>query len=230
VWCEPKPKPETVKRLVADPVAELLRTHSDDGLFQIVVWWGTLVVRRNGFLRPQDLDELAQAASLLAERLRQVCLPLAEPERFDTELPPPPSSARELPAGFHPGEEWQKRALGVAERHGLVLENPVAYHRAFPSVPVPGTAYIVLRGEIPHVGMGRLVVHRERDAIRPAVVMAAPRSAEPTPPGGESFRDQGVRLESANGLLAVWGISSWSGYSLLDHIEEFCADAGAVIG
>src|SRR5207342_845262 len=50
VWCEPKPDPDTVERLVADPVAGLLHEHSEDGLFQIVVWWGTLVVRRNGFL------------------------------------------------------------------------------------------------------------------------------------------------------------------------------------
>lgn len=231
VWCEPKPDPETVERLVADPVAGLLRAHSDDGLFQVVVWWGTLVVRRNGFLRPEALDELARAASLMAERLREVCVPLAEPRPFDAQLPPPPSDgARDLPAGFHPGEEWRKRALDTAERHGLALENPVAYHRAFPSVPVPGTAYIVLRGEIPHVGPGRLVVHRERDDARAAVVMAAPRGAEPTPAGGLPFREHAARLEVAAGLLAVWSMNSWSGYALLDHLDEFCTSAAAVIG
>jgi hypothetical protein len=229
VWCEPKPDPETVERLVADPVAELLSAHSDDGLFQVVVWWGTLVVRRNGFLRPDALDELARAASLMAERLREVCLPLAEPQPFDAQLPQPPSDFRDLPAGFHPGEEWRKRALETAERHGLALENPVAYHRAFPSVPVPGTAYVVLRGEIPHVGRGRLVVHRERDVARPAVVMAAPSGAEQTPPGGAPFREQAARLEVADGLLAVWSTQSWSGYALLDQIDEFCASAAAVI-
>jgi hypothetical protein len=86
-----KPEPGVVARLVAEPVAGLLRAHTGDGLFQAVVWWGTLVVRRNGFLRsPEELDELGQAASLLARRLRDVCLPLAEPQRFQAELPPPP--------------------------------------------------------------------------------------------------------------------------------------------
>jgi hypothetical protein len=81
---------------------------------------------------------------------------LAEPRAFDSQLPPPPSDPRDLPAGFHPGEEWRKRALEIADRHGLALENPVAYHRAFPSLPVPGTAYVVLRGGDPRtlVGVG----------------------------------------------------------------------------
>jgi hypothetical protein len=107
-------------------------------------------------LRPQDVDELARAASLVAERLREVCVTLAEPRAFDSQLPPPPSDPRDLPAGFHPGEEWRKRALEIADRHGLALENPVAYHRAFPSLPVPGTAYVVLRGGDPRtlVGVG----------------------------------------------------------------------------
>ena len=229
MWCEPKPERETVKGLVAEPVAELLRTHREDGLFQIVVWWGTLVVRRNGFLHPEELDELGQAASLTAKRLREVCGALADPEPFGAELPAPPSSERDLPAGFFPGEVWRKWALETAEEHGLELENPLAYHRAFPSVPVPGTAYVVLRGEIPQVGRGRLVIHRERDAVRPAVLIAAPAGAEPTPPGGLPFPAHSARLEIADGLLAVWSITSWSGHSLLDHIDEFCAAAAAVI-
>lgn len=232
LWCEPKPDQETVERLVAEPVAELLRAHSEDGLFQVVVWWGTLVVRRNGFLRaPGELDELARAASLIAQRLREVGAALAEPQPFDAELPRPLSSeARDLPGGFYPNEMWRKWALETAERHGLALENPVAYHRAFPSLPVPGLAHVVLRGEIPHVGPGRLVVHRERDAARSAVLIAAPAGAQPTPPGGLPFREHNARLEIADGLLAVWSTTSWSGNAMVGDIEAFCAAAAAVIG
>lgn len=65
IWGDPKVEPDVLARLTAEPVAALLREHSEDGLFQIVVWWGTLVVRRNGFLREAgELDELAGAASL----------------------------------------------------------------------------------------------------------------------------------------------------------------------
>ena len=86
-----KPDPDLVKRLVAEPVGGLLRAHSADGLFQAVVWFGTLIVRRNGYLRsPEQLDELARAAGLLARRLREVCGPLAQPQSFDARLPEPP--------------------------------------------------------------------------------------------------------------------------------------------
>jgi hypothetical protein len=62
-----KPDPDVVERLAAEPVAGLLRAHTEDGLFQAVVWCGTLVVRRNGYLRsPEELDEL---------RRRRVCWP-----------------------------------------------------------------------------------------------------------------------------------------------------------
>jgi hypothetical protein len=196
LWCEPKPEPETVQRLVAEPVAGLLREHSGDGLFQAVMWWGTLVVRRNGFLRPDGLDELARAAGVIAERVRAVCGSLAEPKPFETRLPPPPANgARDLPPGFHPGEAWRTRAVEVAERHGLALEDPFAYHRAFPALPVPGTAYLVMRGEVPYVGQGRLAVHRERDAARPAVVTAAPTGWLNPAPGwpGRARRPAGTR-------------------------------------
>ncbi|MEA2473921.1 MAG: hypothetical protein QOE06_1836 [Thermoleophilaceae bacterium] len=231
VWCEPEPDPATVQRLVAEPVATILRQHSEDGLFQFVIWWGTLVTRRNGYLRTAaELDELAQAAGAMAARLREVCGSLAERQPFDAELPRPlTSEARELPAGFYPDEPWRRWALETAERHGLALENPVAFHRAFPSAPVPGNAHIVLRGEIPHVGPGRLVLSRERDALRPAVLIAAPPGAEPTPAGGVPYRDPGARMEVRDGLLAVWSATSWTGTSLQPEVDAFCRSAGALI-
>jgi hypothetical protein len=73
-------------------------------------------------------------------------------------------------------------------------------------------------------------VHRERDAARPAVVIPAPEGAEPTAPGGQVFREQGVRLEIADGLLAVWSITSYTGTSMADYLDAFCASAAAVLG
>ena len=230
VWCEPKPDPTTVEELATDPVGDLLRQHSEDGLFQAVVWWGTLVVRRNGFLNPDELDELARAAATIGRRLRDVCLPLADPKPFVTELPPPQwKQPRSVPAGFHPGEVWRKWALETAERDRLAVENPFAYHGAFPSLPAPGTAYVVLHGDVPEIGAARIAVHREGDDVRAVVLTAAPGGAKPTPPGGIPFPDHAARLEIADGLRAVWGITSWSGYSILDHMDEFRSAAAAVI-
>jgi hypothetical protein len=227
-----QPDPDVVAQLMAEPVAGLLRAHTGDGLFQAVVWWGTLVVRRNGFLRsPEDLDQLAQAASLLAGRLREVCLPLAEPQPFDTRLPQARFRAGfDAPPGFFVDPSWSKWALATAERHALELEDPLAYHRAFPTVPVPGIAQVVLRGTFPVLGVpGRLVLHGERDAVRPAVLMAAPPDAEPTPPGGLAFPEQSARLEIADGLLAVWSTTSWSGGPANFDVDAFCAAADAVL-
>jgi len=228
-----KVDPDVVARLAAEPVAGLLRAHTDDGLFQAVVWYGTLVVRRNGFLRAhEELDELARATSVLAARLREVCLPMAEPKRFDARLPAPPFlEGRAAPRGFLVDSVWCKWAVETAQRHRLELEDPYAYHRAFPSVPVPGIGYMVLRGTIPAVGVpGRLVLHRERNSIRPAVLMAAPPGAQPTPPGGLAFPAHNARLEIAGGLLAVWSTTSWTGNFTDADTDAFCAAAAAVIG
>lgn len=229
-----KPDPEVVERLLAEPVAGLLRAHTDDGLFQAVVWYGTLVVRRNGYLRsPEELDELAQAASLLAGRLREVCLPLADRQWFEATLPAPRPfrTPPEAPPGFFVEVAWCKWAVKTAERYGLELEDPLAYHRAFPSVPVPGTACVVLRGTIPRLGLpGRLLVHREHEVARPAVVIAAPEGAEPTPPGGLVFPEHGVRLEIADGLLAVWSINGYWGSAMAGDLDAFCASAAAALG
>jgi hypothetical protein len=228
-----KPDPDVVARLVAEPVAGLLRAHTGDGLFQAVVWWGTLVVRRNGFLRsPDELDELGRAASLLARRLREVCLPLAERQRFDTALPRPPyRGGFDAPPGFFLEDQWGSWATETADRYGMESEDPLAYHRAFPSMPVPGIACAVLRGTIPRLGIrGRLVVHREREAARPAVVIPAPVGAEPTPPAGRVFREHGVRLEIADGLLAVWSINSYWGSAMAGDLDAFCASVATVLG
>src|SRR5215211_1159355 len=228
-----KPGPEVVARLAAEPVAGLLRAHTEDGLFQAVVWWGTLVVRRNGFLRtPEELDELARAASLFARRLREVCLPLAQPQRFDTGLPSPPyRGGLDAPPGFFVEDQWSRWGKETGDRYRLEPEDPLAYHRAFPSLPVPGIACVVLRGTIPRLGVsGRLVVHREREAARLAVVMAAPPGSEATPPGGRMFREHGVRLEIADGLLAVWSINSYWGSAMAGDLDAFCAAVATVVG
>jgi hypothetical protein len=62
------------------------------------------------------------------------------------------------------------------------------------------------------------------------VVIAAPEGAEPTPPGGLVYREHGVRLEIANGLLAVWSIDGYTGKAIERYLDAFCASAVAVLG
>jgi hypothetical protein len=232
LYASEKPTPEVAARLLAEPVAGLLREHTEDGLFQAVVWWGTLVVRRNGFLRsPEELDELVRAAGLLATRLREVCRPLAKPRPFDTRLPRPPyRGGIDAPPGFFLEDQWARWAKETAGRYRLESEDPLAYHRAFPSVPVPGIAAVVLRGTVPRLGVpGRLVVHRERESARPGVVIPAPPGVEPTPPGGRVVPEHKLRVEVADGLLAAWSIQSYWGSAMAGDVDAFLASAAAAI-
>jgi hypothetical protein len=232
LYARDRPGSDLVARLVGEPVAELLREHTDDGLFQAVVWWGTLVVRRNGFLRSfEELDELERATSLLAGRLREVCLALADRRPFEARLPrPPPRSGLDAPPGFLVEEAWSRWAAEVGARYGLQSEDPLVYHRAFPSLPVPGVACVVLNGTLPRLNVpGRLVVHREREAARPAILLKAPLGIEPTPPGGTAHPEHGVWVEVADGLIAVWSVPSYWGSAMAGDIDAFCSSAAAAV-
>lgn len=231
IWGNPQVEPETVARIFAEPVDALLAGHAEDGLFQAVVWWGTLVVRRNGFLRDSDaLDEHAQATSLLAGRLREVCLAQAEPKPFDVTLPPHCSREFGDPAMvFNLSDQWNLWIRELAARLSLTREDPLAYHRAFPSVPIPGQASVVLRGALAGVGEARFVVHREREARRLALLVAATPGIEPTPPGGVVDRRRGVRLEVSDDLLAVWATGSYWGNAMAGDVDSFLTAATELI-
>jgi hypothetical protein len=229
-WRDPAPDRRVLEDLLAGPVCELLREHTaQDGLFQVIVWFGTLLVRRNGYLRsPEDLDGKARA-SLVADGLRDACARRAVPASFADPLPPVVWREGKPPMPYGMLEAWRSWAHETAARLGLALEDPVAYHQGFPSIPVPGIAHVVLRGQIPGSGEGPLVVHRERDAFRPAVIVADRAGAEPTPPGGIVHPEEGLRVETARDLRAAW-ISSYSGNRVAGDIHAFCAGAGRALG
>lgn len=232
VWGVPKLDPRLIDSLLEGPVTELLRAHSRDGLFQIVVWWGTLVVRRDGYLGgADDLDALAQAAGLLAGRLREACRALADPQPLGVELPPPVWHLPGDPAAvFNPEQMWGRWATATAARYGLTLEDPLSFHRAFPAVPIPGQARLVFRGALPELGDGRLVIGRERDASRPAILLGARPGVPDTPPGGTLHADLGVRVEVRDGMHAVWATGSYWGSAMAGDLDQFLTAAATAIG
>src|SRR4051812_4689719 len=215
---DPAFDPGTIAAVTGGAVGEALAAHAADGLFQVIVESATLLVRRNGFLDPAGLDALATMAGAIAAHLRAVGLAHADPRPFATALRTPATPA----AG-----RWAAWTTETAAGYGLTAEDPGAYHRAFPSVPVPGQAVVVLRGDVPHVGEGRLVVHKEGDSARPAVLVAAPAGREPTPPGGVAH--PGLRVESADGVLAAWGTTSYWGDAMAGDVDAFCAAAAVVL-
>jgi hypothetical protein len=90
---------------------------------------------------------------------------------------------------------------------------------------------IVMRGNIPHVGPGRLVVSRERDAMRPAVLTTTLSGTGPTQPGGEQLtsRDIGLRHQIADGVASVWSTNSYTGTALADALDPFLVAVGDVL-
>jgi hypothetical protein len=234
VQSDPPADFELLQTLLADPVGAVLHRHAGDGLFQVVVAFGTLVVRRNGYLADAgELDELAQTASAIADRLRQICLERVQPQPFERPLPQPTwhVGIGEGPRGFRLDDDWKAWALTAAANYGLTLEDGVAYHRAFPSLPVPGFARVVLNGPLPALGRtGRLVVHNEPGGSRPAVLVPAPPGlASSVPDGDRVDTEPPVKLEVRDGLAAVWSLTSYWGNYMAGDVDAFLANAARVM-
>ena len=189
------------------------------GYFGVRFQCGTLMLRRNGFMRdPAMLDKFAGDASAVAQQFADACLPRTEPKPFETELAPrtldqtidltKPPGPFNIPVG-----EWTKGFNEYAERHGLVHEEPAEFHRAFPKLPSPGQAAAVLRGNLPGPSRpGRVVYYSEHPVaetqnVRGAIVFKTNHGD--TPPGGVAEADNSLVFEARDGVGVVWAKASW---------------------
>ena len=110
--------------------------------------WPWTPARRAAVRRRSPAQDRAEAAS------RTSCPPRTLADVIDLTTPPDPFA---IPAG-----EWAKGFNEYAERNGLVHEEPRAFHRAFPSLPSPGQAVAVMRGNLPGTSVpGRVVYYAE---------------------------------------------------------------------
>jgi hypothetical protein len=170
---------------------------------KVEVRYGTLIVRVNGYLRDDaELDELARLACSLTREQRGAGERAADRRPFDRPLPPP---GDEVPP------PWADPLDAYAWKHGLCLEDPAAYHRAFPSLAVPGRAFGVLRGELAPGVVGRVAWHTEKPIEtnndgRNAVLL--PTTAAPTPRTGVRLPDEPLNYWIGDGILAVWELRS----------------------
>lgn len=202
---------DLVRRLLNGPALDVFRRRADDPFFQLLVLRGTVIARRNGYLRDAaELDALATDLCVLASAIRAACLAEAQPRPFTEALPPAPaaSSMMEVTAG------WSDGYAKLAQRLGMALEDPDEYHRAYPSLPVPGRAVAVMRGTLPGTqASGRLVYHAERslkaaERARGAVLLPAPPGAQPTPPGGHRYPDHRLVHENVDGVTVLWSMTT----------------------
>ena len=230
---DPPPPSDLLDAFLAEPVASTLEAHSGDPLFQVLLTFATLVVRRNGYIAdPGQLDELCTIAGSLARNARDACRARLQRKPFEEPLEPPAwQMGGELPRGFALKPHWQEWAASTAARYGLALEGAVAYHRAFPSAPVPGFAHVVMRGTLPVLGVpGRLVVQTEPGAARAAVVVPAPPGVSSASPDSDRIDTfPAVRLEVRDGLAGIYTVSSYWGNAMAGDVDALLAAAAYVL-
>jgi hypothetical protein len=206
---DPVPDHRVVERLLAGPLLRALQASAEERLdFELTVRRGALSVRTNGYLNDADeLDWLATVLSIAASELREACLAVAEPRPFDQPLPPARWSRT---GGLGPPDPWRSSVRELAAAYGMTLEDEREYHRAFPSLPVPGTAFAVMRGPIPGTSLtGRVAFYSERvltraDVGHNAVLLPVCEEMPARPAGGMFVPDHGLGCAAADGVLAVF--------------------------
>lgn len=203
-------------------------------LFELFVSNGTLALRRNGYVRDEaELDRMCEALTRAAEALAQAALPEAQPRPFGEVLPvvdwPPSGVSR---SDRFPPSPWLEALHGLAGELRMTLEDPDAYHRAFPRVPVPGRAFAVLHGTLPGTPTpARIAFHRERplndNQGRTALLLAAAPGAPETPPWGVRLTEPRLGYAVRDGVVAIWILRSSGRNGDLGDIPAFLTTAYA---
>jgi hypothetical protein len=239
-----------VDALLDGPIRELLSMQQGLG-FEIHIEYGQAIVSRQDFLaRDEDLDELVATAEALARAVRQTCVPRAGSRPVATRIPPPEwlASVRRHPRKKHtlwpPGARLEK-LVEIADARAMAVEDPRAFHVAFPDLNIPGQAFGVLHGRLPGTELtGRLLCCAERPMVLPdefrkllhdpggpvgcdVAVVAVDTGAVPTPPEGESDGD--LRVAVTDGVLTAWRARrSWQADG--DALDRLATDVATVVG
>jgi hypothetical protein len=177
---------------------------------------GALGLRVDGFRDDSDdLDRLAGIVSQLAEALARCAAQLHEPSPPEFAAPLVPFDATTHPAGYRSFDgRFDSSGLEalrtVASEFGLRLEDPVALHRRFPALPVPGRSLGVLAGTLPGTSaFGRLTWNAQGDRrssgyLRRALIVPAAPGAAAMPPGGLMVSDSDCWVATRDGLACAW--------------------------
>lgn len=183
---------------------------------EVLVAGGHVALVRNGYAGPDMADAFVAALAAVARGLRDACAPLAVPAPVESALPPPGWAD---PGWTAPGQldvlsgAWWGAYRELADERGLTLEDPGAFHRAFPAQPVPGRAQGVLRGRVDGLpGEVRLAWFADGVApvdgwVRAALLLPAPAGAVPaTRRGGTLVEETGMWGEVIGDIAACWTV------------------------
>jgi len=234
---EPAVGDDVIAAVLGAAAGEWLRAAGEPGLLQVLYREGELALRHNGFMDAAGMDALAGGPAVLTEAFRAAGLTYAQPQPWETELPPPRwfSQYDWEPGGYDPTLRFRDAVTMLAQHLGATLEDPRAFHLAFPELPVPGTAFAVLR----RADGTRLVLHNERDILRvhigPTAIVspATPGAAAtdgPQPVGTNLFGNVrgGLRATMRTRNFSFEGSYEGLGQALIADVEAFLADAEPV--
>jgi hypothetical protein len=200
-----------VAALLDGPLRPLLRFGARYAVFELTFRFGALLLRRNGYADGAGMEELLALLDLGARALCEAAAPLHARSPFAVGLrpvvwpPTEPSAHRAWPPSPLLDEVHR-----LAHRHGLQLEEPRHLHAAFPTLPVPGTAWAVLHGRLPEVRpSARIALHTEAplpDGLGRTALLLPSGRAPRTPPGGRQVLGSPVPMRFAvvDGIFAVW--------------------------
>lgn len=186
---------------------------------------------------PVDLDRLVTATLAMAAALAQVARPWWLPAPFEAPLGPFEPATH--PAGYRSfATDLDRSGLDALERDaaalGLVVEDPVALHRRFPRLPLPGTSMGVLAGPLPGRGaLGRLTWQTQSHPgstryLRRAAVVAARPDAPASPVGGRLVTATDMYAAAVDGVACCWTRGNSEGrLDAADLAERAVATLGA---
>ncbi|MDO9174981.1 MAG: hypothetical protein Q7V62_09250, partial [Actinomycetota bacterium] len=169
-----------------------------------------------GFVAAADqLDALVNAASALADAVAQLCSAWWAPDHFDTPLAPfdPAGHPRGWPSAMFTGpldDSLTTSLQTIARDMRASIEDPVALHRRFPRLPIPGASLGVIAGRLPGThAVGRLTWHFQNHHVssmvrRGGAVFAARPGVADTAAGGHLVSDTDLYVAVRDGVAACW--------------------------
>lgn len=181
---------------------------------RVEVAHGALGIRVDGFRDdPADLDRLVDAACALARVVTELGRPWwveGDPDQplwaFDRSTHPPGYRSFE---GDHDRSGMDALERDAA-RFAMTVEDPVALHRRFPRLAVPGTSMGVLRGTLPSSSVtARLSWHTQSHPgssayLRRAAIVTARPDTPSLPVGGELVTETDMYVACVDGVGCCW--------------------------